>query len=127
MSMAKPPRIAETEWEIMRAVWAGHPCTASDVIARIGETHRDWHPNTIKTLLARLVHKGALGYRQEGRAYRYSPRVTEEECQAAATESFVDRVFGGAFEPMLVHFVKRRKLSAAQVKQLKRLLGDKEA
>ena len=120
------PRISETEWEVMQAVWSGHPCAAQEVVARLAQADPPWHPKTVKTLLARLVRKRALAYRQEGRAYWYRPLVSEAACQAAASESFVERVFGGSLKPMLAHFVERRKLSAAEIKELKRLLDQKE-
>ena len=124
MKTTKLPRISETEWEVMRAVWAGHPCTAQEVVARLQATDATWHPKTAKTLLGRLVKKRALAYRSEGRAYTYRPLVKEADCQAAASETFVERVFGGALTPMLAHFVQRRKLSATDLKELKRILDE---
>ncbi len=126
MKSPKLPRISDTEWEVMQAVWKGYPCAAQEVIARLTQADPSWHPKTAKTLLARLVKKQALAYRQEGRAYLYRPLVTEAECQAQASESFIDRVFGGSLTPMLAHFVERQKLSAAEIKELKRLLDRKE-
>lgn len=120
------PRISETEWEVMRAVWQGHPCTAQEVIARLSAHDPTWHPKTAKTLLARLVAKHALAHKPEGRAYRYRPLVSEAECQAHASESFLDRVFGGSLRPMLAHLVERRKLSAAEIRELKRILDGQE-
>jgi BlaI family transcriptional regulator, penicillinase repressor len=126
MKNSRVPRISETEWEVMQAVWQGHPCAAQEVVARLAEKDASWHPKTAKTLLARLVRKGALAYRQEGRAYVYHPLVSEAECQAQASESFVERVFGGSLKPMLAHFVERRKLSAAELRELRRLLEERE-
>ena len=125
MSKRKLPRISETEWEVMQALWKGHPCTAQEVVARLVGSDATWHPKTAKTLLARLVKKHALTYKQEGRAYLYRPLVTEAECQAEASESFVERVFGGSLKPMLAHFVEHRKLSPEKIKELKRLLDGK--
>ena len=110
----------------MQAVWAGHPCSAQEIVARLVQSDPSWHPKTAKTLLARLVKKRALAYRHEGRAYLYRPLVTEAQCQAEASESFLQRVFGGSLKPMLAHFVTRRKLSAAEIQELKRLLDRKE-
>jgi hypothetical protein len=76
--------------------------------------------------VTRLVNKGALAYRQDGRAYLYRPLVTQAACQAAASESFIERVFGGSLKPMLAHFVERRKLTAAEMRELRRLLEPKE-
>ena len=68
----------------------------------------------------------ALGYKQEGRAYLYRPLVGETDCALAESESFLDRVFGGSLKPMLAHFVEQKRLSAAEIRELKRLLEDKE-
>jgi len=120
---AKPiPRISETEWEVMRAVWAGHPATASEIIERLAAADASWHPKTAKTLLARLVQKKALDYEAQGRRYVYEPLVTERECVAAASTSFLERVFGGALKPMLAHFVASQRLSRSELEELRQLL-----
>jgi BlaI family penicillinase repressor len=124
--MNAAPRISETEWEVMRVIWDRHPVTAAEVIARLTQQDPTWHPKTIRTFLARLVQKGALGYEPAGRRYVYSPRVTESACAAEATESFLGRVFGGLLRPMLAHFVQQRKLSRREIEDLKRILEGKE-
>ena len=120
--MKSVPRISETEWEIMRVLWAAAPRSAAEVIEALASKDPSWHPKTIKTFLTRLVNKGALDYRKEGRAYLYIPLVTEKECVDAASESFLDRVFGGSLKPMLAHFVEQKKLSAKEIQDLKKLL-----
>lgn len=120
------PRISETEWEVMRAVWQGHPCAAREVIKRLARADSTWHPKTAKTLLSRLVAKRALACKQEGRAYLYRPLVSEADCQVHASESFVERVFGGSLRPMLAHFVERRKLSPVEIRELRQLLEREE-
>ena len=120
--MKSVPRISETEWEIMRVLWAAAPRSAAEVIDALASKDPSWHPKTIKTFLTRLVNKGALDYRKEGRAYLYMPLVTEKECVDAASESFLDRVFGGSLKPMLAHFVEQKKLSAKEIQDLKKLL-----
>jgi BlaI family penicillinase repressor len=124
--MKTVPRISETEWEIMRVLWAGSPRSAAEVIDTLASKDPSWHPKTIKTFLTRLVNKGALDYRKDGRAYLYSPLVTEKDCVDAASESFLDRVFGGSLKPMLAHFVEQKKLSANEIQDLKRLLDQGE-
>lgn len=117
------PRITETEWEIMRAVWAGHPVTVGEIMERLAARDPSWHPKTARTLIARLVDKGALAYDADGRIFRYRPRVTEAECVAAESESFLGRVFGGALKPMLAHFVEREELTPAELRELEDLLA----
>lgn len=120
--MKRVPKISETEWEIMRIVWALHPITAAEIVERLIATDATWHPKTARTLLARLVQKKALDYEPQGRAYVYEPLVSERECVAAASESFVERVFGGSLKPMLAYFVEQRRLSKSDLAELQRLL-----
>lgn len=120
------PRISETEWEVMKVVWAKGPCSAAEIIEALVSVDPDRHPKTIKTYLGRLTGKKALGFHKEGRGYLYRPLVTESECVKAVSESFLDRVFGGSIKPMLAHFVEHKKLSAKEIQELKRLLEDKE-
>jgi BlaI family penicillinase repressor len=119
------PRISETEWEIMRVVWKHHPITAAEIMDHLSRGSDEWHPKTTRTLVARLVAKGALGYERRGREFAYAPKVKEKECVVAAADSFVDRVFGGALKPMLLHFVERRHLSKADLDELRRKLEGK--
>lgn len=123
--MNRLPRISETEWEIMKVVWARSPVSAQEIIDALA-LRDNWHPKTVKTLLNRLVKKRALGFRREGRAYLYRPLVAERDCIAAESESFLGRVFGGSLKPMLAHFADTRKLSAAEIAELKRLLKKSE-
>jgi len=122
--MKKPvPRISDTEWEVMRAVWSGHPATAGEIADRLAHSDPSWHPKTARTLIGRLVEKGALAYDVDGRIFLYRPLVTEQECIAAASDSFLDRVFGGALKPMLAHFVERESLSPEEVRELEQILA----
>src|SRR5215813_3513216 len=124
--MKKIPRISETEWAVMKIVWAHAPCSAGQIIETLSAQDPTWHPKTVKAFLNRLVRKRALGFKKEGRAYLYRPLAREEESVDAASESFLERVFGGSLKPMLAHFVERKKLSAEEVRELKQLLEDHE-
>src|SRR3954467_10938746 len=119
--MKNIPNISETEWEIIKVLWTRAPLSADEIIAQLAKRD-DWHPKTAKTLLNRLVKKKALGFEKEGRAYLYRPLVREADCVQAVSDSFLDRVFGGSLAPMLAHFVEHKKMSAEQIRELKRLL-----
>jgi BlaI family transcriptional regulator, penicillinase repressor len=123
--MKPAARISETEWEVMRVIWAQSPVTAAEVIQRLTDGDPSWHPKTARTLLSRLVRKKVLGYEPQGRAYVYKPLVSERECVTAASESFLERVFGGSLKPMLAHFVEQRKITKADLKELHELLDSR--
>jgi len=124
--MKSIPRISDAEWEIMRIVWQQEPCAASDIIAALKSRDAGWHPKTVKAFLNRLVKKKALGFKLDGRAYRYYPLVRQSECAEAASVSFLDRVFGGSLKPMVAHFVARKRLSQKEIRELKELLDSQE-
>lgn len=118
------PRISETEWEIMRVIWERSPITAADIITELTRQDPTWHPVTAKTLLNRLVRKGALDFEQQGRAYLYRPLVDQQACITAVTRSFLDRVFGGSLGSMVNHFVDNRTLTAKQARELRKAVEE---
>jgi BlaI family transcriptional regulator, penicillinase repressor len=115
--MARTPQISGAEWEVMKVLWAAGPLTGSDVAERLGA-----HPKTVKTLLGRLVRKGALRFREEGNRYLYRPSLPREKYVAAESRSFIERVFGGDATPALVHFVETAELSEEDISELRELL-----
>jgi BlaI family transcriptional regulator, penicillinase repressor len=123
--MSALPRISETEWEIMRVVWGKSPITAAEIIEELTKSDSCWHPVTAKTLINRLVKKGALGFDQEGRAYLYRPLVSEQDCISAVSSSFIERVFGGSLSGLVAHFVEGRKLSPKQLRDLRKVMDEK--
>jgi len=123
--MSKQPRISESEWELMKICWSRTPVTAQEMIDALA-ARDDWHPKTVKTLLNRLVKKGALGFKKDGRAYLYHPLVAEKDCISAESKSFLERVFGGSLKPMLAHFVEHGRLEPQEIAEIKKLLKGKE-
>jgi BlaI family penicillinase repressor len=121
--MNPPITISTAEWDVMRVLWDGSPLSASSVIERLG--HRDWHPRTVKTLLARLVKKGVLGFEEAGRLYRYHPLVDRASCVRAESRSVLGRVADAA-PALLVNLVDEVELSDDEIAELRALLDRKE-
>ena len=122
--MAKSVKISESEWRVCKVLWRKSPLTANEIVAQLGDSS-DWSPRTIKTMLNRLIKKGALGYKSIGREYHYFPRISEEECVASHTRSFVERVFGGEAGAMVAAFIKQQRLSEREIAELKAILEEK--
>jgi len=119
--MTSLPKIADSEWRIMKVLWKESPKSAQEIIDTL-QGDINWTSKTIKTLLNRLVNKGALGYDKDGRSYLYYPLVEESACKKRETQSFVNRVFDGALKPMLAAFLEDGKLTSEEIKELKRFL-----
>lgn len=119
-----PPSISEAEWSVMEVLWDRHPRTAAEVVTALDHDRR-WSPRTVKTLLARLVKKGALTAAEDGPRYRYSPRVSRAECVHAESSSFRERFFKGRTSPLLQHFVQQDDLSDEDIARLRELLDER--
>ncbi len=118
------PDISESEWSVMEVLWESSPLTAAEVTKALRPT-RNWADNTVRTLLTRLVEKGALRPdTNESGTRLFTPMVAREACVKAEGETFLQRIFGGAAKPLLVHFAQNSKLTAAEVEELKRLLDE---
>lgn len=123
--MKKLPKISESEWLVMQVLWSRGVLTANEVVEELtGKTK--WKPKTVKTLINRLVKKGAVKFSKEGRKYRYYAAVSQAKCVHTENRSFVQRVYGGAARPMLAAFLEDAKLSAEDIAELKKILEQKE-
>jgi BlaI family penicillinase repressor len=118
-------RISESEWQVMSLAWERSPVTAAEIVETLSQRNA-WHPRTIRTLVDRLVRKGALQAVRDGKRFLYTPKVSQETCVRQESQSFLERVFGGEQALMLVHLVKESDLSKEEIRELRRLLSEKE-
>lgn len=124
--MSTTPKISEAEWEIMKIIWEHHPLTAEQ-ITRLLPASVEWSEQTVRTFVARLHKKKAIGYEKSGRSYLYYPLVSEHECVRAESRSFLQRVFGGATQLMVTSFLEDVELSKQEIEQLEQLLREKKS
>lgn len=123
--MAKSIAISDAEWLVMNVVWRDQPVESQAVVEELAEPN-DWSPATVKTMLHRLTKKGVLSFRRDGKRYLYRAAVRREACIRQASRSFLDRVFDGDAAPALVHLMKNSRLTDDEVRELRRLLDEKE-
>jgi len=121
----KPIQISAAESQVMEALWRKSPLTPDEIIAATAKPN-DWGPGTVRTLITRLLKKGALaGARAEG-GYFYRPLVSRADYVQSESKLLLDRLFGGQVAPAVAHFVTRQKLTAADIKKLKKLIDELE-
>ena len=111
----------ERELDIMSVLWAAGSGTVAEVRealpVALGYT-------SVLKMLQILAEKGMVRHEQEGRAYRYYPRVEPDEAGGHALNRIVDKIFQGSAELALARLVSERRLSAAEVDRLKALLDE---
>jgi BlaI family penicillinase repressor len=109
----------------MKVIWESPGAlTAGEVVQRL-EAGTQWKPRTIKTLLARLVAKGAVKAEASpgaARTFLYRAAVRREACARQESRSFLSRVFDGDIAPALLHFLQSANLSKDEINQLRRIL-----
>lgn len=116
-------QISEAESIVMDVLWQRHPQTAEDVVAALAQSQH-WQEPTIKTLLNRLLNKGAIMATRDGRRYLYAPVLTREDWVLGESQGLLKRLFDGRIAPLVAHFGEHGKLSAADIAELKRLIAE---
>lgn len=116
-------RISDAEHAVMEVLWDEAPLAASDVAQRV-VTKRGWSVRTVKTLLSRLLAKGALVHEEEGRRYLYRPAINREDFIASESNKLLDRMFGGRITPLVAHLAERNRLSSPDIAEIEALLKD---
>ena len=121
-----PERISEAELAVMEALWVKSPSTAAQVCDTVCEA-RSWSMPTVKTLLARLVAKGAVGTEPQGRRFLYTPLLQRESYVRTESRRLVDRLFGGRAAPLFAHLAEAEALTPDDIAEIERLLRELKA
>ena len=116
-------QISDAESIVMEVLWQRSPRGAEEVVAELAR-EQDWQEATIKTLLNRLLNKGAIEAQKDGRRYLYSPRLRREDWVMGESESLLARLFDGRVAPLVAHFSESGRLSKKDIAELKRLVGE---
>ncbi len=115
--------ISPAESVIMEALWKQSPLTAEDIAAEVAADH-EWTEATVRTLINRLLRKKAIAAKKDGRRYLYRPVMKRADWVHEESQGLIDRLFDGRLAPLVTHFSERRKLSAADIAELKRLVRE---
>ena len=111
-------KITDSELEVMKLLWRAKDALPVTVIREQLQESKGWEPATIKTLIARLVSKGAV--RQEKRnVLYYSPVITEKEYSSWATKDLIARIYNGKARDLIASLVSSDGLSQDDIAELR--------
>ncbi|MBI3696769.1 MAG: BlaI/MecI/CopY family transcriptional regulator [Acidobacteria bacterium] len=113
--------LTEHELEIMKIIWRLEEVTVRDVYEAMLERRKIAY-TTVMTMMNILEQKKYLKKSQNDRAYLYRPARPQSQVIKGMVRDFLDRVFNGSAEPLLVHLVEDRRLSAKDLEELTRLM-----
>jgi BlaI family transcriptional regulator, penicillinase repressor len=119
----KSPTLTEQELEIMKVVWGRGEATVRDVYETLLERRKIAY-TTVMTMMKILEQKKYLRKSQDDRAYVYRPAKPKKQVIQGMVREFVDRVFNGSAEPLLVHLMEDRKLSSKDLEEIARMIRE---
>ena len=114
-------RVSEAEHAVLSILWDEAPLTAAEVAER-SPADRGWSVQTVKTLLSRLVAKGAASTEADGRRFLYRPAVERGDVAARESRRLLDRLFEGRAAPLVAHLAERGELTPADIAEIEALL-----
>ena len=118
-------RLPDAEFEVMRVIWRSEPPVTTAQIIKLLEPHCSWKPQTVMTMLVRLIEKKLLSTGKEGRERNYSPLISEMEYLRAETGSFMERLRGNSVGSLVRTMYEGESLSEGDIRELKEWLESK--
>jgi BlaI family transcriptional regulator, penicillinase repressor len=119
--MKSPVELTEAEWPVIKVVWETEPCTAPAVQEKLLKS-TGWTYSTVRTLMDRMVVKGILKARKEGKATIYNSAVTRREAQHGELFYTLKHAFNGALAPMVQCLLESKDLDASELAKIEALL-----
>lgn len=116
-------QISAAESLVMTALWARSPLAAEDIVAEVAAP-QGWSEATVKSLINRLLTKGAIAADKDGRRYLYRPLVAREAYVSRESQGLLDRLFDGRLAPLVSHFSQTDRISPEDLAELKRLIAE---
>jgi len=113
--------LTDQELEIMKTVWElNRPATVRDVYEALLKQRKVAY-TTVMTMMNILETKGYLKKTQQDKAYVYRPAEAKSKVVRGMVREFVNRVFNGSAEPLLMHLVEEEGLTEAEIARIARM------
>jgi BlaI family transcriptional regulator, penicillinase repressor len=119
----KHTTLTPQELEIMKLVWQHQSATVRDIYEALLE-YRKIAYTTVMTMMKILETKGYLKKRRQDRAFIYRPAHPKSQVIGGMLREFIDRVFNGSAEPLLVHLVKSRQIREKDLQKIVRMIEE---
>ena len=113
--------LTEAEWPVIKAVWENEPCTAPVIQEKLFQP-TGWTYSTVRTLMDRMVAKGVLKARKEGKLTIYQSAVTRAQAQRGELFYALKHAFNGALTPMVQCLLESKHLDTDELEKLESLI-----
>jgi BlaI family penicillinase repressor len=116
--------LTAAEWSVIKAVWETEPCTAPAIQEKLFKP-TSWTYSTVRTLMDRMVAKGVLKAKKEGKLTIYQSAVTRAQAQSGELFYALKHAFNGALTPMVQCLLENHELDAHELGKLELLIKAK--
>ena len=115
-------KITDSELEVMKVLWRAGEALPVTAIRETLQKSRGWEATTVKTLVNRLVSKGAI-LQEKRNVFYYSPLISEAEYNRWATGDLIQRLYNGSARDLVAALVQSNGLTQADVEELRRMFN----
>ncbi|HVU08642.1 MAG TPA: BlaI/MecI/CopY family transcriptional regulator [Verrucomicrobiae bacterium] len=113
--------LTEAEWSVIKAVWENEPCTAPTIQEKLFKP-TGWHYSTVRTLMDRMVAKGVLKAKKQGKLTIYNSAVTRAQAQRGELFYALKHAFNGALTPMVQCLLENHEIGAGELEKIESLI-----
>ena len=125
MPRQKASNLTEVEQRLMEVLWSTGSGTVAEVLSAV-KTSKPPAFNTVQTTLRILEQKGFVRHVEEGRAFRYYPKVDRTQASRSALQTVVRRFFDGSAGALAMNLIQNERLSDSELADLRRMLARAE-
>ena len=118
-------RLPDSEFEVMKVIWNNEPPITTLQIIKDLDSGKDWKPQTVLTMLVRLIEKGFLKSERIGRERNYTPVIQEKDYMRIETSDFMGRYRGNSFGSLVKTLYDGQNLSQENLQELKDWLAER--
>jgi BlaI family penicillinase repressor len=120
--MSKPTvELTEAECSIIKAVWETESCTAPAIQEKLLKP-MGWSYSTVRTMMDRMVAKGVLKARKEGKLTIYQSAVTQAQAQRGELVYALKHAFNGALTPMVQCLLESNDVGAEELAKIEEMI-----
>ncbi len=119
-------QITDAELEIMKVLWEKKSLTLNELVEELSKEEPK-NKSTIKTLLYRLIDKNIVkSVEKNKKANEYKPLISEKKYLKSANETFLEKMYDGNVNNMLLNFVEDKKITKEEIEKLLNIIDERE-
>lgn len=125
MARKKSEQLTDGEQEIMNILWDKGECSVKEIADRLSLTKPTAY-TTVQTMCKIIAEKGYANYRKEGRAFVYSPQMTQKDARQGALKALLNKFFGNSPELLAQHLMQETDIDLKDLESLQDQINNSE-